>query len=275
MTRCVDFARQHGLRMHIHALETWYQREYGLRRWGMGVLDHLDELGVLGPWLTLAHVIWIEPGEARLLAQRGVGVAHNPSSNLRLQSGIAPTAELLGAGVRVGVGLDGQALDDDQDILRELRLAWTLANRPGASSRRVDAERIWEMGTQAGAAITLGPEVSLGRLAPGFLADVVLLERGDALYDWSIGLDVSRSAAEALERLPGLVLRTVSSRHVRHVMINGAWVVRDGHCVGVDEAAIAARLREELAANKATHPSGPAPLATAIRQFYVEWGGPR
>jgi len=123
ITAAVEFARTNQTRVQMHMLETRYQRAYARRRWGTTFPQHLDALGALGPWLTLAHMVWAEPDDAALLAERGVGVAHNPSSNLRLRSGVAPLPELLAAGVALGVGLDGHTLDEDQDMLRELRLA--------------------------------------------------------------------------------------------------------------------------------------------------------
>jgi cytosine/adenosine deaminase-related metal-dependent hydrolase len=183
MLECLEFAHAHGLRMHVHCLESWYQREYGFRAWGTSVVRHLDTLGLLGPWLTLAHGIWFERDDVPLLAERGVGVSHNPSSNLRLRSGVADLPSLLEAGVRLGVGLDGQTLDDDQDMLRELRLAWTLANRPGASAPTIGAVSILRMGMEDGAQITLGLDARVGRLEPGYSADLVLVQFGEGLND--------------------------------------------------------------------------------------------
>jgi cytosine/adenosine deaminase-related metal-dependent hydrolase len=233
---------------------------------------------MLGPWLTLAHGIWFEPGDILLLAERGVGVAHNPSSNLRLRSGIAPLADLLAAGVTLGIGLDGQTLDDDQDHLREMRLAWTLANRPGASSPTVNAAQVLHMGTERGAAITVGPGARLGRLAPGYIADLVLIESGDGLDDWSIGLAGAVDAAAVLPQL--LLLRGASRRHVRDVMVNGTWVVRQGRSARLDEHAIIVQLRENLAASRAQSSSAAERLKlqqvqSFTRAFYMQWGGPR
>jgi cytosine/adenosine deaminase-related metal-dependent hydrolase len=258
--------------MHVHALETWYQREYAYRVWGTNLLAHLDGLALLGPWLTLAHAIWLEPEDFALLAARGVGVAHNPSSNLRLRSGIAPVPRLLAEGVPVGVGLDGHCLDDDQDYLRELRLAWTLANRPGVSSPSIDAAQALSMGTRGGAAITLGPEVRLGRIEPGYLADLMLVEHGEGLDDWSIGLAGSRDSSVAGQQILELLLRGASRRHVRDVMINGSWVVRQFRSTRLDERAIAEQLRENLA-QKRSVAAAPVSLAES-RAYYRSWGGP-
>ena len=181
----VDFAQLHQTRVQIHMLETRYQRHYAYRRWGKSFIQHLDEIGALGPWLTLAHMVWVDEADLPLLAERGVGIAHNPSSNLRLRSGIAPLAKMNLAGITTGIGLDGHGLDDDQDYLRELRLAWTLGNRPGAAEPSVPSQAIWRMGTINGAAITLGQTARLGKLAPGYLADLVLFDWQSTWGSWA------------------------------------------------------------------------------------------
>src|SRR5262249_25954382 len=104
--RAVQWARARNTRVQMHMLESHYQQRYAFRKWQKGFIGHLDDLGALGDWLILAHMIWVEDGDADLLARRGVNVAHNPSSNLRLRSGIAPTAQYHHSGVRVGIGMD-------------------------------------------------------------------------------------------------------------------------------------------------------------------------
>lgn len=265
----VDFARQHNTRVQMHMLETRYQQHYAYRRWGQSFIRHLDAIGALGPWLTLAHMVWVDQADVPLLAERGVGVAHNPSSNLRLRSGIAPVPALWQAGVRLGVGLDGHALDDDQDYLRELRLAWTLSNRPGAGAPTVPAPAFWHMGTRGGAAITLGAEAPLGGLTPGALADLVLLDQRALLGAWAPDDYLSRVAAA------DVVLRRANRQHVRHVMVNGRWVVWDGRAQTLDEEAIATAIRSELArqGDAAEHPAAQAvrALAPYLRAFYATW----
>lgn len=271
----VAFARAHNTRVQMHLLETRYQRSYATRRWGMSFPRHLDTLGALGPWLTLAHMVYVDPADFALLTEHDVAVVHNPSSNLRLRSGIAPLAGMLAAGVRLGIGLDGHALDDDQDLLRELRLAWTLANRPGAAEPAVRARTVLRLGTTDGAAATFGPQVPLGRLAPGFLADLVLLEHDEGPDDWTIGLSASGAPATLEERLPDVLLRSVSRAHVRHVMVGGRWVVRDGRSTTHDERAVAEAVRADLARKPDTERLQAARdaqiIAPYLRRFYQEW----
>lgn len=263
--RATDWAQRHRTRVQMHMLETRYQRHYASKRWGKSFIRHLEEIGALGPYLTLAHMVWVEEEDMPLLAKRGVGVAHNPSSNLRLRSGIAPLPALLEAGVEVGIGLDGQALDDDQDYLRELRLAWTLANRPGAASPTVASSQVLGMGTTDGAAITLGREVEIGRLEIGCLADLVLI-------DWETVQEVWVSPQTPIT---DTLLRRAARQHVRHVMVNGEWVVRDGRSTRLDEVEVIAALREDLnrynLEDLAQAGAAARALAPYLRRFYTTW----
>lgn len=261
----VEWAQRHDTRIQMHMLETRYQRTYAFKRWGKSFIHHLADIGVLGPWLTLAHMIWIEEEDLPLLAEHGVGVAHNPSSNLRLRSGVAPIPAMLAHGVKIGVGLDGQALDDDQDYLRELRLAWTLANRPGAAASTLSADQILHIGTRGGSAITFGETVPLGALKPGALADLVLL-------DWA-GIQGVWASPETPTL--DLLLRRSASKHVVHVLVNGEWVVRDGKSTRVDEQAVIAAMRDNLnrydPAVLAQNGAAAKALAPYLRRFYASW----
>ncbi|HLH71669.1 MAG TPA: amidohydrolase family protein, partial [Chloroflexota bacterium] len=206
--------------------------------------------------------------------ERDVGIAHNPSSNLRLRSGIASVPEFLAAGISLGIGLDGHTLDDDQDYLRELRLAWTLANRPGAESATVPASAIWSLGTTGGAAITLGKEIRLGKLEAGYLADLVLIDRGSGLDDWTIGLSAQASPDATLAYLPELMLRSASHQNVRDVMVNGEWVLRDRHSTKLDETTLVSELRQNLAVAAKSGGAAANPtrtIAPYVRQYYAGW----
>ena len=257
-----DWARANNTRVQMHMLESPYQRDYAWRTWGRGFIEQLDNMGALGEWLTLAHMVWSEADDPALLAARGVSVAHNPSSNLRLRSGIAPIARYRQAGVNVGIGMDGHTLDDDQDYLREMRLAYTLGNRPGASSVGLATGDVLKMATRFGAIATFGQSVPLGALKPGWLADLVLLDwramRGDALP----------THFPPDSHLPEFLLRRATRSHVRHVMVHGDWQLRQGLHTRLEESALHASMREALECNE---PSSPPRLGQHLRRFYAAW----
>lgn len=260
--RACEWARQRGTRVQMHLLETRYQRMYAYKTWGHSFVRRLEAIGALGDWLTLAHMVWVEEDEMALLAERGVGVAHNISSNLRLRSGIAPIARLVAAKAPVGIGLDGQTLDDDQDFLREMRLAWTIGNQSGIAAADLSAEAVWKMGTDIAAKITFGADAPLGELEVGRLADLVLLDFEAMKGKWS------PPDYPSVEMLPAFLLRRAKREHVRHVMLGGEWLIRDGEHVSVDlhevEREIWDRLEFEATA-------GSPRFAAALRQFYSAW----
>ena len=260
--RACDWARRRDSRVQMHLLETRYQRYYAHKTWRKSFVRRLDEIGALGEWLTLAHMVWIEDEDIDLLAERGIGVAHNISSNLRLRSGLAPVARMVAARVAIGIGLDGQTLDDDQDFLREMRLAWTLANRDGLTAADLSASQVWRMGAQIAADISFGAGAGLGRLDVGAPADLILL-------DWEgIRGKYAPDSFPPLELLPEFLLRRVKREHVRGVMVAGDWVLRDGSHVTFDidevEREIYARL--DFAPGAA-----PPDLAPYLRAFYRGW----
>ena len=260
--RACEWARSHHSRVQMHMLESQYQRIYAHKTWGKSFIRHLADIGVLGDWLTLAHMVWVEDDDIELLADRRVGVAHNISSNLRLRSGMAPVAEMVAAGVKVGIGLDGHTLDDDQDFLREMRLAWTVGNRSGMAATDLNAEMVWRMGTSAAAEITFGAGAPLGELEVGGLADLILLDMG--------AIRGQRAPANhpSPELLPAFLLRRSKRQHVRHVMIGGEWVIRDGEHVKFDLNEVERETWERLNFETKRESSR---LPTYLREFYRAW----
>ena len=213
-------------------------------------------------WLTLAHMVWVEDDDIELLAERGVGVAHNISSNLRLRSGIAPVAKMAEAGVKVGIGLDGHSLDDDQDFLREMRLAWTIGNLSGMAAADLSPEMVWRMGTDIAAEITFGAGVPLGELKVGGLADLVLLDWDALKGNWTPADSPSR------ELLPTFLLRRAKREHLRQVMVGGAWVLRNGEHVNVEISDVEREIWERLQFESGERASR---FDAYLRNFYRGW----
>lgn len=227
-----------GNPVHIHTLETKTQRGYGLRKYGKSPVTHLRDIGLLKPNVTCAHCVWLDEDDISALAASGAKVAHNPSSNLRLRSGIARTVRLLDAGVQVGLGLDGQALNDDQDIWQEMRLAKGLAFERCASGAFVSGRDVLSMATKDGAAITGGP--LRGELLPGNMADLLAIR-----LDRIVGpyLDVRIGILDA-------VLGRAKPLDIDTVIVGGETRVDGGNPAGQQLNEVQARLASALGAPK-------------------------
>lgn len=211
-----------GRRVHMHLLETRYQRAWADATHPAGVVKHLDDLGLLSPRLTLAHCVWARRDELELLAERGVTIAVNTSSNLHLRSGIAAVATMLEAGCRIALGIDGSALEDDDDALRELRLAHFLhvGNGFQVKVNREDTLRA----AFANGRLSVTNDNAGGAIRAGDPADILLL-------DWaSIDDDRLRDDIDTLQ----LMLTRATARHIRELIVAGRVVVKDGSVTGVD-----------------------------------------
>lgn len=262
--RACEWARARDTRVQTHLLETRYQRQYAAKTWGKSFIRHLEDIGALGDWLTLAHMVWVEEDDMALLAARGVGIAHNISSNLRLRSGIAPVAKLLAAGIPVGIGLDGQSLDDDQDFLREMRLAWTIGNQSGMAAADLAPETVLRMGASLAAQITFGAAARLGELEVGAPADLILLDMDALKSRWAPADYPPR------ELLSALLLRRGKREHVRHVMVGGEWLLRDGRHTRVDARAVEREIWQRLDFAARDLPQS-LDLEVYMRKFYRTW----
>jgi len=243
-----DASQRTGRRIHMHLLETRYQRDWADKAYPEGVVKHLDSIGLLSPRLTLAHCVWARPDELELLAERGVTIVVNNSSNLHLRSGVAPVPVMLEKGCRVALGVDGNALDEDDDGLRELRLAHLLHAGTGfrtAASR----EQILRMAFANGRFAVMNVDDG-GAVAPGAPADLLLL-------DWAaIDDDGLRDDLDPIE----LLLGRATLQHVRELIVAGRIVIKDGKVLGADLPGARA---DVLAAMRAGMKAG-APLAAAM-----------
>jgi cytosine/adenosine deaminase-related metal-dependent hydrolase len=220
MRRTAEMAREHGLRLHTHLAETLDEDRYCLEVYGCRPAEFLRRLGWLGKDVWLAHCVHLNPEEVRLLGETGTAVAHCPSSNFRLGSGIAPVRAMLEAGVPVGLGVDGSASNDSSNMLAEARQA-LLAHRIGHEPDRwITAEEALWMATRGGARC-LGRD-DVGSLEPGKAADVILVDTRRLSY-----------AGAGSDILAALVF-TPFPEPVDTVIANGRVVVSGGELVGVD-----------------------------------------
>ena len=230
-----EASRQTGRRVHMHLLETRYQRAFADRAYPEGVVERLKTLGLLSPRLTLAHCVHARPAELDAIAAAGAIIATNPSSNLHLKSGIAPISEALRRGCRVTLGVDASAFDEDDDIVREMRLGHFLHGGWGFDS--VIERSAWLAATVANGRLANGAPSS-GALGVGAPADILVLDL-DAL---------DRDAVMAVEPVD-LVFARATAGHVARLIVAGEEIVRDGRLTRVDLDAAESELRRQYRAN--------------------------
>jgi cytosine/adenosine deaminase-related metal-dependent hydrolase len=227
-----------GLRIHMHLLESKYQREWLDFTYREGVVKALDKMGFLSSRLTVAHGVWLRPDELDVLADRGVIVSLNTSSNLRLGSGIAPAREMVARNIKFALGLDGMALDDDDDPLREMRLAGILHRGPGFADK-LPIEKLFA------ASMAVVPEAvsgsqKHGKIRSGMVADIVTLDYASLSHDVIDGL---LDEAE-------LVLARGSTRHVHSLFVAGRQIVKEGKAIGIDVRSVEAELARQITGQK-------------------------
>lgn len=238
--RAAETAHEFSVPLHMHLLETAYQREYARRRTGGSAVAHLRSLGVLGPGLTIGHGVWTTGEDIAMLAESGTCLCHNCSSNLRLRSGVAPLNAYRRHGVRIALGIDEAGLNDDRDMLQEMRLVLNLHRQPGMDPADVPSPaEVFRMATSDGAATTPYGD-TIGRLDPGRAADLLV-------FDWEAIAHPYLSGDVPV--LDALVQRG-RTRHLRTVMVAGEVVLQDGAPTRIDRAAaleeLAARMRAPL-----------------------------
>jgi 5-methylthioadenosine/S-adenosylhomocysteine deaminase len=235
--RTVEAARQYGVPMHMHVLETAFQREYALRRTGGSAVAHLKRLDALGPDMTIGHGVWATEGDIELLGATGTCVCHNCSSNLRLRSGIAPLNAYRKHKVVTALGIDEAGLNDDRDMLVEMRMALRVHRVPGLDDSEVPSPpEILRMATLGGAATTSFKD-RIGRLEPGRAADLVL-------FAWD---QVSSPYLSSDIGVVDALVQRARSENIAYVMVDGEIVLDHGRFLRVDRAAALAELSRTLA----------------------------
>ncbi|MGI5864962.1 MAG: 5'-deoxyadenosine deaminase [Myxococcales bacterium] len=224
-------ARELGARLHTHASENPTECQAVREKVGADNVEYLERIGLTGPDVALAHCVWLNEREERILAESGTHLAHCPSSNLKLASGIARVPELMARGVRVALGADGAPCNNNLDAFTEMRLA-SLIHRPRAGALAMSAETILEMATIAGAR-ALGLEGQIGSIEVGKRADLVVV-------------DLTRphcvpSAGDPI----GQLVYCAHASDVEAVFVDGRSVVESGELVTLDEEKVVASAREQ------------------------------
>jgi guanine deaminase len=220
---CMKLVHEYGVGLHTHLAETRVQAESARRRWGMSITSYLASLQCLGPHFVAGHAVWLEAADIDLLADTGSMVAHNPASNLKLGSGIAPIYELQKAGVTVGLGSDGSTTSDNQNMFEAMRFAALVGKvRFAYEPRRwIGSRSALEMATTNGAAL-LGMRDELGAVEVGRKADLSILSP-ESVY------------MRPLNDIANALVYAETGASVRTVLVDGKVVLSEGRVTTIDE----------------------------------------
>ncbi|MBN8866363.1 MAG: amidohydrolase family protein [Solirubrobacterales bacterium] len=246
-----DAARNHGTGLHIHLLETFLQKAVCEKRFGRSGVAALEDLGVLGPNCSLPHSVWIEEEDIDRIVATDSIVVHNPAANLRLGSGRCPVGRLHERGGRVAVGTDGSASSDNQNLWEMVKLAALIHND---GPRWVSGADAITMATTAGHGVLAPGDRPDGRIVEGAVADLILL-------------DQSADGLAGVQMLEAGLALSESGRSVRHVIVDGRVVVRDGRLTTVDADAVRSALREQVERRRRDVEAPPASTGDAMSRM--------
>jgi 5-methylthioadenosine/S-adenosylhomocysteine deaminase len=238
LVRCASLAAELDLPVHMHIHETKGELDDAVTRTGMRPLERLARLGLLGSNLIAVHAVHLSPAEIGLLATHGCAVAHCPTSNMKLASGIAPAASLIAAGVAVGLGSDGAASNNRLDLFQEMRHASLLAKVSCLDPTVLPAHRVLQMATLDGAR-ALGMEQQVGSLRPGKAADLCAV---------SLASLETRPCYDPISQL----IYVAGREHVSHVWVAGMARVFEGNVLRIyntDLSALASLWQNKLGHN--------------------------
>lgn len=222
-----------GRRVHMHLLESRLQREYLDYCFSQGPVHYLDEIGLLSPNLSVAHGVWLRSDEIDLLAERGVTISINSSSNLTLRSGVAPVRAMHRQGVSLAMGLDGFSVDDDDDAFRELRLNYML-HRGEALDEGLSISDLLHAGCYGGRHSVTGISAGSG-ISAGALADFMVLDYGQISRDVVVGLDEA-----------SLLVHRATSEILKRLYVGGREIVSNGRLIGMNLAEAEAELDAQV-----------------------------
>jgi len=221
-------ARDNNVLYHTHAAENVNEAEIVHQRFGVSNIQLFDTLGVADENLCLAHCVWTDSDDRKLLKERDIKVLHCPSANLKLGSGFAPIPDYLEKGITVSLGADGAPCNNNLSIFQEMRLA-ALIQKPLAGPESMPAEQVVQMATINGAR-TLGIQDEIGSLEPGKRADLTFIK-------------INQVHAIPFDNIYSKIVYSTQASDVKHVLINGKWVLRDRILLTIDEDLLVDRVQ--------------------------------
>lgn len=263
-----ETSKSYDVPLHMHLLETAYQKAYAWKRGECTAVDYIERFDLLSPRLTLGHGVWLNDSDIDKLAHAGACVCHNCSSNFRLRSGVAPLNRFEAAGINTGIGLDEAGLNDDRDMLNEMRLVARAHRVPGM----VDADvptfpQVLRMATEGGARTTPFGD-TIGRLEPGRAADFSMIDWHHVSFPY---LDEETPVLDA-------VIQRAKTAGVARVVCGGETLYEDGRFTRVDRDAALRSLHDDLARALSDDEVERRNLSKALlphaRRFYADYIDP-
>lgn len=223
---CTEIALKYDVPLHIHIAETAGEVENIRKEFGMPVVPYVKKRGIFDAKVIAAHCVHIDEGEMRSIKQAGAGIAHNPSSNLKLASGFANVTRMLELNVNVGIGTDGPASNNDLDMIEEIRLASMVAKCVSGDPTALPARQSLSMATSLGAK-AIHIDHLVGSLVPGKKADLIIL-----------GIDELHNSPNFKRDPEGIyaqIIYAAKSTDISDVMVNGQWLMRDRDLLTLNE----------------------------------------
>jgi 5-methylthioadenosine/S-adenosylhomocysteine deaminase len=235
LRKCTELALEYDVPLIIHVAESKQEVDDHLNLYEQSVVHWLNKIGLFRAKVLAAHCVWIDETEMRIFREKGGAIAHNPTANLKLSSGIANVTQMLASGVTVGIGTDGPASNNDLDMFEEMRLAALLAKTQSGDPTAVPARIALLMATRQGAK-ALHLDHLVGSLEVGKLADIVIVDahpvHNSPHYNFNPDAVYSQ------------LVYAGKSADVQHVMCNGQWLMRDKQLLTLDEDTLRAQAAE-------------------------------
>jgi 5-methylthioadenosine/S-adenosylhomocysteine deaminase len=232
---CADLAVEFDVPLHTHLAETITEAEQSRREHGMPVVAWVKKQRLFDARVLAAHCVHVDDAGIRTLVEHGVGVAHNPTSNLKLASGVAPVAKMLELGVAVGIGTDGTASNNDLDMFEETRLAALVAKGTSGDPTAVPARQALAMATRLGAH-ALHMADATGSLEPGKRADLIVVDLA--------GTHLTPRFDRDPDAVYARIVYAAKATDVVDVMCDGQWLMRDRRLLTLDEAELRAEAQD-------------------------------
>ena len=228
LAACRDLSREYDVGVHTHVAESKVQVIAGYQRYGTTLAAHMDEKGLVNERFTVAHGVWLDDDDMKRLGDKGASVAHNPGSNMRLGSGLADVRGMLDRKVNVGIGTDGASCADNQNVYEAMRLASMASKVQGPDWQRWLGTDEALLAATEGSARALGLHKQIGKIAPGYKADIVFLDLHHV--NWIPMNDPVNQ-----------IVHTEDGTGVHSVMIGGRMIVEDRKLLTVDLPKLAAQ----------------------------------